>query len=205
MIRRSALTSTIPLIWRSTCYHHSVAHLMCFRYAVHNDLKLLAISVRKWSKRLTEFPIVRFVTHNGQAQCRSVLKDICSHLCINDVAVRGALVDSGHKPFVLHCQTQQGGLCDIINNVLIETHVDLVAGRLSCIEWLRHTATRGGLRNAPRWLEAALVPGCFQPQCRSYTEFQLIADGDIILKLDISRIETPRKLLQTYVITRKLL
>ena len=88
------------------CHFNSVTHLMCFRYAVLNDLKLLAISVRKWSRHLTEFPIVRFVTHNWQAQCRSVLKDIYSHLCLNDVAVRGALVDSGPKPFVLHCQTQ---------------------------------------------------------------------------------------------------
>ena len=116
------------------CHFHSVAHLMCFRYAVLNDLKLLAISVRKWSRHLTEFPIVRFVTHNWQAQCRSVLKDIYSHLCLNDVAVRGALVDSGPKPFVLHCQTQQGGLCDMMNDVLIKTHVDLVAGRLSSVE-----------------------------------------------------------------------
>ena len=103
------------------CHFHSVAHLVCFRYAVLNDLKLLAISVRKWSRHLTDFPIVRFVTHNWSAQCCSVLKDIYSHLCLNDVAVRGALVDSGPKPFVLKCHTQQGGLCDIINNVLIET------------------------------------------------------------------------------------
>ena len=95
-------------------------------------------------------PIVRFVTHNWQAQCRSVLTDIYSHLCLNDVAVRGALVDSGPRPFVLDCQTQRGGLGDIINNVLIETHVDLVVGRLSCIEWLQPTATHGGLRNARR-------------------------------------------------------
>ena len=31
------------------------------------------------------------------------------------------------------------------------------------------------------------------PIFRSYTEFQLIADGDIILNLDISQIETLRK------------
>ena len=123
---------------------------MCFRYAVLNDLKLLAISVRKWSRHLTDFPVVRFVTHDWQVQCPSVLKDIYSHLCLNDVAVRGALVDSGPKPFVLRCHMQQGGLCDIINSVLIGTRVDLVAGRLSSIEWLRPTATRGGLRNATR-------------------------------------------------------
>ena len=65
------------------CHFHSVAHLMCFRYAVLNYLKLLVISVRKWSRHLTEFPIVCFVTHNWQAQCHSVLKDIYSHLCLN--------------------------------------------------------------------------------------------------------------------------
>ena len=98
------------------CHFHSVAHLMCFRYAVLNNLKLFAISVR----HLTEFPIVRFVTNNCQALCRCILKDIYSHLCLNDVAVSGALVDSGPKPFVLRCQTQQGGLDDMVNNVLIE-------------------------------------------------------------------------------------
>ena len=123
---------------------------MCFRYAVLNGRTLFAISVRKWSIHLTEFPIVRFVTHNWQSQCRSILKDIYSHLCNNDVAVSGALVDTGPKPFVLKCQTQQGGLDDIINSVLIQTRVDLVAGRLSCTEWLRPTAAQGGLRNATR-------------------------------------------------------
>ena len=35
--------------------------------------------------------------------------------------------------------TQQGGLCDIINNVLIEAHVDLAAGRLASghARWLK--------------------------------------------------------------------
>ena len=123
---------------------------MCFRYAVLNDLKLLATSVRKWSRHLTDFPIDRFVTNDWQVQCRSVLKNIYSHLCLNDVAVSRALVDSGPRPFVLKCHTQQGGLCDIINNVLIEARVDFVAGRLASVEWLQPTATRGGLRNAIR-------------------------------------------------------
>ena len=70
---------------------------MCYRYAVLSDLKLLAISVRKWSRHLTEFPIVRFVTNNWQALCRSILKDIYSHLCLNDVTVSRALVDSGQS------------------------------------------------------------------------------------------------------------
>ena len=94
---------------------------MCFRYDVFNNLKLFAISVRKWSRHLTEFPIVRFVTNNWHAMCCCILKDIYSHLCLNDVTVRRALVDSGPKPFVLRCQTQQGGLDGMVNDVLIET------------------------------------------------------------------------------------
>ena len=57
---------------------------MCFRYAVLNDLKLLATSVRKWSRHLTDFPTDRFITHDWQVQCRSVLKDIYSHLIADD-------------------------------------------------------------------------------------------------------------------------
>ena len=133
-----------------SCRFHSIAHLMCFRYAVINDLKLFATSVRKWSRHLTDFPIDRFNTHNWQVQCRSVLKDIYSHLCLTDVAVREALVDTGPQPFVLKCHTPQGGLCDIINNVLIEARVDLAARRLASVEWLQPAATCGGLRNANR-------------------------------------------------------
>ena len=132
------------------CHFHSIVHLMCFRYAVINDLKLLATSIRKWSRHLTDFPIDRFNTHDWQVQCRSVLKDIYSHLCLTDVAVSRALVDTGPRPFVLKCHTQQGRLCDIINNVLIEARVDLAAGKLAGVEWLQPAATRGGLRNAAR-------------------------------------------------------
>ena len=92
------------------CHFHSAAHLMCFRYAVINDLKLLATSVRKWSRHLTDFPADRFNTHDWQVQCRSMLKDIYSHLCLTDVAVSRALVDTGPRPFVLKCHTQQGGV-----------------------------------------------------------------------------------------------
>ena len=46
------------------CHFHSIAHLMCFRYAVINDLKSFATSVRKWSRHLTDFPTDRFNTHD---------------------------------------------------------------------------------------------------------------------------------------------
>ena len=137
------------------CHFHSVAHLMCFRYAVLNDLKLFATSVRQWSRHLSDFPMDRFKTHDWQVQCQSVLKEIYGHLCIIDVAVKNALTDSGPRPFVLQCYTQQGGFCDpvnvhrtIVNNALIETRVDLVAGRLTTAEVLQPTAKSGGLRNA---------------------------------------------------------
>ena len=91
-----------------SCHFHSIAHLMCFRYAVINDLKSFATSVRKWSRHLTDFPTDRFNTHNWQVQCRSVLKDIYSHLCLTDVAVKKALVATGPRPFVLNCHTPWG-------------------------------------------------------------------------------------------------
>ena len=116
------------------CHFHSIAHLMCYRYAVLSDFKLLATSVRKWSKHLTEFPIVRFVTHNWQTLCRSILGDIYSHLCLNDATFIEALVNTGPKPFVLNSQAPQGGLDDILNDTLIATRVALVAGRLSCTQ-----------------------------------------------------------------------
>ena len=123
---------------------------MCYRYAVLGDFKLFATGVRKWSKHLTEFPIVRFVTHDWQALCRSILGEICSHLCLNDATFSEALIDTGPKPFVLRSQAPQGGLDDIVNDALIATRVKSVAGRLSCTQWMQPAAKRGGLRNARR-------------------------------------------------------
>ena len=67
---------------------------MCYRYAVLNDFKLMATSVRKWSKHLTEFPIVRFVTHDWQTLCRSIHTSI-RHLTAtyHRIAVEQALQD----------------------------------------------------------------------------------------------------------------
>ena len=132
------------------CHFHSIAHLMCYRYAVLSDFKLLATSVRKWSKHLTEFPIVRFVTHNWQTLCHSILGDIYGHLCLSDATFSEALVNTGPRPFVLQCQSPQGGLDDIVNDILIATRVALVAGRLTCTQWMQPPARRCGLRNARR-------------------------------------------------------
>ena len=82
---------------------HSIAHLMCYRYAVLQGQKAFANGIRKWVKHLTDFPTPRFQMPDWQVQCSSVLTEIYSHLCLNDLAVKTALIDSGPRPFTLHC------------------------------------------------------------------------------------------------------
>ena len=52
------------------CRFHSVAHLMCYRYAVLQGLKTFANGIRKWVKHLTDFPNPRFQMPDWQVQCR---------------------------------------------------------------------------------------------------------------------------------------
>ena len=85
------------------CRFNSVAHLMCHRYAVLHGLKTFATAVRKWARPLTTFPMSRFQTSDWNLQCRSVLRDIYSHLCLTDIAVKMALLESGPRPFSLSC------------------------------------------------------------------------------------------------------
>ena len=74
------------------CRFHSIAHLMCYHYAMIHDLKLFATSIRKWSRHLTDFPTDRFQTPDWQVQCRTMLKDIYSHLSLTDISVKTALM-----------------------------------------------------------------------------------------------------------------
>ena len=67
---------------------------MCYRYAVLHGLKLFATAVRKWARPLTDFPTSRFNTVGWEAQCRSVLLEIYSHLCLTDSVVERALRES---------------------------------------------------------------------------------------------------------------
>ena len=85
------------------CRFHSIAHLMCFRYAVIHGLRLFATSIRKWTRHLTDFPTSRFQTPDWQVDCRTVLTEIYGHLCISDMAVKTALIDTGPRPFCLQC------------------------------------------------------------------------------------------------------
>ena len=132
---------------------------MCFRYAVLHGLRLFATSIRKWTKHLTDFPTDRFRTPDWQLECRTVLSEIYHHLCLTDAAVKTALVDTGPRPFCLQCSTPWGALYDatgassrgnMINNVLIDTRVQLAAGTLHSAAWLVPATTRGGLRNTRR-------------------------------------------------------
>ena len=84
------------------CHCHSIAHLMCYRYAVIHGLRSFATSIRKWARHLIEFPTSRFQIPDWQVLCRAVLTEIYSHLCITDMADKTALIDTGPVPFTLH-------------------------------------------------------------------------------------------------------
>ena len=129
---------------------------MCYRYAVLHGLKLFATAVRKWARPLTDFPTSRFNTVGWESQCRSVLLEIYSHLCLRDSVVETALRESGPRPFSLPCLPPWGGLCDVsttgiganlVSDILIETRVELVAEKLTAPRWLLPVRTRRELRH----------------------------------------------------------
>ena len=60
-------------------------------------------------KHLTDFPTPHFQTPDWQVQCRSVLTEIYGHLCLTDLEIKTALINSGPRPFTLHCSTPWGG------------------------------------------------------------------------------------------------
>ena len=130
---------------------------MCYRYAVLHGLKTFATTVRKWTRPLTAFPTSRFQTPDWQLRCRSVLRDIYSHLCLTDMAVKTALLESGPRPFSLSCLPPWGGGlpdasttelgANIVSDILIETRVQLVAEKLAAPGWLLPVRTRRELRH----------------------------------------------------------
>ena len=141
------------------CRFHSIAHLMCYRYAVLHGLKTFATAVRKWARPLTAFPTSRFQTSDWQVQCHSVLRDIYSHLCLTDIAVKTALLESGPRSFYLSCLPPWGGLPDVstteiganlVSDILIETRVQLVPEKLAAPRWLLPVRTRRELRRTAR-------------------------------------------------------
>ena len=81
---------------------------MYYRYAVAAGQKTFATGIRKWSKHLTDFPTPKFKTIDWEQQWRAVLLDIYSHLCFADVSIKTALIQSGPRPFKLHCAKPWG-------------------------------------------------------------------------------------------------
>ena len=127
------------------CWFHSIAHLMCYRYAMIHDLKSFATSIRKWSRHLTDFPTTRFQMPDWQVQCHAVLTEIYSHLCLTDMSFKTALSDTGPRPINRQCSAPWGGLwytpgasvCGtLVSDILIEARVRLAAGRLASAEIL---------------------------------------------------------------------
>ena len=128
---------------------------MCYRYAVLQGLKTFANGIHKWFKHLTDFPTPRFQTPDWQVQCLSVLTEIYSHLCLTDIAVKTALIDSGPRPFTLHCLAPWGALIgdsstvlrsNLVSDILVETRVHLITGKLTSSDWLQPGHTRTGLQ-----------------------------------------------------------
>ena len=85
--------------------------------------------------------------------------DIYSHLCLTDVSLQTALIQSGPRPFTLHCCTPLGdtpneadtGLrANVVSDILVDTRVLATAGRLTACTWLAPGYSRPGLRNATR-------------------------------------------------------
>ena len=89
---------------------HLIAHLMCYRHAVAAGQKTFTTGIRKRSKHLIDFPTPQFKTIDWQRQWKSVLMDIYIHLCLTDVSFKTALIQSGPRPFTLHCCTPWGNI-----------------------------------------------------------------------------------------------
>ena len=83
------------------CKFHSIAHLMCYIYAIANDQKTFATGIRKWSQHLDDFPKPKFQTTDSTQQWLSILTDIYTYLCVTDVALKSTLIHTGPHPFTL--------------------------------------------------------------------------------------------------------
>ena len=90
------------------CTFQSIAHLLCYRYAIINNQKTFATGIRKWSRTLVDFPSPKFKTHTEIEQWRDILTEIYTYLCVTDKRFRSALVQSGPRPFTLKCKSPWG-------------------------------------------------------------------------------------------------
>ena len=142
---------------------HSIAHFMCYRYAIANGQITFATGIRKWSKHLVDFPTPKFVTSNMIQQWREILIDIYSHFCMTVESFKAALIDAGPRPFRLQCAQPWGyvpidpdtsvlhhtaPLADVISDILIQVCVSAASNTLTACRWLGLQCFRRGTRRA---------------------------------------------------------
>ena len=90
------------------CTFQSIAHLLCYRYAIINNQKTFATGIRKWSRVLVDFPVPKFKSTTETQQWLEILTDIYTYLCDTDEEIRSALVKTGPRPFTLFCRSPWG-------------------------------------------------------------------------------------------------
>ena len=148
------------------CKFQSIAHLLCYRYAIANNQRTFATGIRKWSRQLVDFPTPKFTTTNETQQWLEILTDIYTHLCTIDETIRSALINTGPHPFTLQCRSPWGYVLndpdtsphtDLISDVLIGVRVSATSDRLAESKWLttKRQATHD-TRHARRWLAGTL-------------------------------------------------
>ena len=130
---------------------NSIAHLMCYRYAIAAGQRTFATGIRKWSKHLVDFPTPKFVASNRIQQWREILMDIYSHLCMTDESFKAALIDTGPRPFRLQCAQpweyvpndpdtsilhHTAARADVISDILIQVCVGAASNTLTASRWL---------------------------------------------------------------------
>ena len=155
------------------CKFHSIAHLMCYRYAIANGQRTFATGIRKWSRRLDDFPAPWIAPYSGfktldcTQQWLSILTDIYTYLCVTDMAFKYTLVNTGPHPFTLQCLSPWGSVpsdpdtcphADLVSDVLINVRVLASTDRLTASRWLPlHRHSRHSTRNARRSLAGTLA------------------------------------------------
>ena len=90
------------------CRFQLIAHLLCYRYAIVNDQKTFTTGIRKWSRRLVDFPSPKFKSNTETQQWLEILAKIYTYLCTTDEEIRSALIATGPRPFTLECRSPWG-------------------------------------------------------------------------------------------------
>ena len=136
-------------IIHQNCTFLSIAHLMCYRYAIINNEKTFATGIRKWSRPLKDFPTPKFSTTTEIEQWKVILAEIYAYLCIGDSALRSTLLQTGPRPFTVSARSPWGRMTSdaspqrgLLNDILIDLRVAASHDRLKANTWL----SAGGIK-----------------------------------------------------------